>query len=122
MLQVLWARIFLARIQGLNDEKDSNPVPILHGDNSAAVTLIKRLKSTSAIRHIATSYHHILHEVKMGTIVTKWVPSNEMLADGFTKPLTRIMFVQKRKEIGVNCITEVMEDILGNESEDCVSK
>ncbi|RKF84361.1 Copia protein [Golovinomyces cichoracearum] len=108
--------------RGLNDEKDSNPVPILHEDNSAAVTLTKGLKIISAIRHIATSYDHILHKLHMGMVVTKWDPNNKMLADGFTKPLTRIIFVQKRNEIGDSRITEVMKKILGDESEDCVSE
>ncbi|KAI0995354.1 hypothetical protein K3495_g12827, partial [Podosphaera aphanis] len=73
----LWARMFLGWIQGKEVQWDEDmnshgtpAVPLLFGDNKAAVTLTQGLKSTSKIRHIATSYHHILDEVKKGSIKT----------------------------------------------------
>ena len=114
--RALWARTFTWLVQGKEviwDEKgDSHstpPVPLLYGDNKAAVVLTQGLRSTSKIRHIATSYHHILDEVKHGSLKTYWVPGKDMLADGFTKPLTRILFEKNRDAIGVRDITKVMK-------------
>lgn len=113
--RVLWVRIFVASIQGKEISWDDDgssrgtmPIPILYGDNSAAVTLTQGLKSTSKIRHVATSFHHILDEVKKGSIKTYWIPGADMLADGFTKPLPRPIFERNRDLIGIRDVEKIM--------------
>ncbi|MGI4816548.1 MAG: reverse transcriptase domain-containing protein [Janthinobacterium lividum] len=111
-LRVLWVKLFMAKIQG-QDELARPTAPILHGDNKAAVALTEGLKSPLTVRHLASSYHHIVDEVtRKKSIVTKWIPGKDMLADGFTKPLPRDAFKEKRTQIGVREITEVMRRAL----------
>ncbi|KHJ33887.1 putative tir-nbs-lrr type disease resistance protein [Erysiphe necator] len=107
-VRALWARICYSRLQGQENSSDVNekskeefPIALLFCDNKAALTLTHGLKSTSAIRHIRTSFHHIVDEVRQGTLCTNWVPGKDMLADGLTKPLGRIQFEDKRRRIGV---------------------
>ena len=54
------------------------------------------------IKHIDTSFHQVVDEVKKGSIKLFLVPGEEMLADGFTKPLLRPAFEDKRARIGVD--------------------
>ena len=114
--RALWARMILAFLEGhpieWDDDGDSHselPAALLFGDNKAAVILSQGLKNTSSIRHIRTSYHHILDEVKHGSIKTYWVPGKDMLADGFTKPLPRGSFEEKRGRIGIHNVAKMME-------------
>ena len=57
-----------------------------------------------------SSRHYLIHEsalqrifgyIKNGSIKLFWVPDKKMLADGFTKPLSRPAFEDKRARIGV---------------------
>ena len=91
------------------DSHTELPAALLFGDIKAAITLSKGLRNTSSIRHIPSSYHHILDEVQHGSIRTYWVPGKDMLADGFTNPLARGSFEEKRGRIGVNNVRRIME-------------
>ena len=54
------------------DEDHNSPstalVPMLFGDNMAAVLLTQGLTSTSKVRHIDSAYHVIVDNVKKGAI------------------------------------------------------
>jgi hypothetical protein len=111
----LWARLFLATIEGNPIEWDEEgnshgtpPVPMLFGDNKAAVLLTQGLSSTSKVRHIDTAYHVITGNVKKGALQVYWISGKDQLADGFTKPLARPAFEEKRRRIGVRDIRVAM--------------
>ena len=101
--QAIWTRRLVSSIEGTSG---SSSVPLLFGDNKASLQLSKGVSNTSKIKHIDTSFHQIIDEVKNGSIKLFWVPSEEMLADGFTKPLPRPAFEDKRARIGVVDIEE----------------
>jgi hypothetical protein len=113
--KALWARLFLASIEGnpIKWDEEGNsygtpPVPMLFGDNKAAVLLTQGLSSTSKVRHIDTAYHVITGNVKKGALQVYWIPGKDQLADGFTKPLARPEFEEKRRRIGVRDIRRLM--------------
>ena len=96
--QAIWTRRLVSSIEGT---PTNSAIPLLFGDNKASLQLSRGVSNTSKIKHIDTSFHHIIDEVKNGSIKLFWVPSEEMLADGFTKPLPRPAFEDKRGRIGV---------------------
>lgn len=114
--RLLWVNQFAIRVEGKEQQWNEDgqiiggrPVPLLFGDNKASVIISQGLKSTSKIRHIQRSYHHILDETKKGHIEVYWIAGKDQLADGFTKPLPRPEFIKKRHDIGVRDISKVMK-------------
>ena len=96
----LWGRRLLAELEG----KGEQAVPLLLGDNKGAVQLTRGVSNTSKIKHIDTAFHHVVDEVKEGRIQVYWVPGENMLADGMTKPLPKEAFERNRKRIGIGPI------------------
>ena len=54
----------------------------------------KSPRFTTKLRHVDIHAHWLRQEVTLGTIAVKWVPSAEIIADGFTK----ILPIQRHKE------------------------
>jgi len=98
--QAMWTRRIVAMIEG-QEENEAEPVPILFGDNKGSIQLTRGLSNTSKIKHIDTAFHHVIDEVKQGSIKIYWIPGKMMLADGFTKALPRDTFERNRKAIGM---------------------
>ena len=96
--QAIWTRRLVSSIEGTST---NSAVLLLFGDNKASLQLSKGVSNTSKIKHIDISFHQIIDEVKNGSIKLFWIPSEEMLTDGFTKPLPRPAFEDKRARIGV---------------------
>lgn len=96
----LWGRRLLAELEG----KGEQAVPLLLGDNKGAVQLTRGVSNTSKIKHIDTAFHHVVDEVREGRIQVYWVPGENMLADGMTKPLPREAFERNRRRIGIGPI------------------
>ncbi len=82
--QAIWTRQVVSSTEGTPKEL---AVPLLFGDNKASLQLSKGVSNMSKIKHINTSFHQVVNEVKKGSIKLIWVPKEEMLADRFTKPL-----------------------------------
>jgi len=56
-------------------------------DNSAAITLTKNVSGHSHMKHTDIKHHWICEAVEIGDIVVTYVPSEENMADLFTKVL-----------------------------------
>jgi hypothetical protein len=65
-------------------------------DNQAAIKLATNSTSSIRTRHIDIKYHHLKQEVKNGTIKMVYLPTDNQLADIFTKSLGRVLFVRFR--------------------------
>ena len=85
--QALWLRRFLRDV-GLHTA-ESPPTTHLSVDNTGAIALVKEVRFHARTKHIDVHYHFVHEHVKNGTFEVTHVPTTEMLADGFTKPLTR---------------------------------
>jgi hypothetical protein len=83
---------------GYNQDK---PTPIQQ-DNSGAITVYKQGWSYSnKSRHIRVKYFYILEQIEEGTIAIIATPTEEMIADGLTKPLTGQAFKCSRERMGI---------------------
>ena len=90
----------MAMIEG-KDEDKADAVPILFRDNKGSIQLTRGLSNTSKIKHVDTAFHHVIDEVRQGSIKIYWIPGKMMLADGLTKALPRDSFERNRKAIGM---------------------
>ena len=100
----IWVRKMVTKLERFgvtNVDGVEEPVPILFGDNKASIQLGKGISNTGKIKHIDTAFHEVKDESRKGTILLQWVPGDQMLADGFTKPLPRVTFEIAREKIGV---------------------
>ena len=64
----------------------------MYVDNQGAIALAKNPVQHQRCKHVDIKYHFIRDEVKKGTISLNYVPSQENVADIFTKPLPRAKF------------------------------
>ena len=100
----IWVRKMVTNLERFgvtNVNGVEEPVPILFGDNKASIQLGKGISNTGKIKHIDTAFHEVKDESRKGTILLQSMPGDQMLADGFTKPLPRVAFEMAREKIGV---------------------
>lgn len=105
----LWIQRVVNTLEGASRTNLKEGVALLFGDNRASIQISKGVSNTSKIKHIDTAFHHILDEVRKGTVKAYWVPGTEQLADGFTKPLPRLAFERNRELIGIMDVEVVKE-------------
>ena len=91
----LWLHEFLREIGLLND----NPI-YCKCDNSGAVELSKSSQYRGRSKHIEIRYHFIRQLVEQCKVEVGHVPSQDMLADIFTKPLAVPKFIAFRDMLG----------------------
>ena len=86
--QILWTRHFLDA-QGW-DVEDS----IVHQDNKSTILLAEngRLSSSKRTRHLNIRYFFVTDCIKANDLSIKYCPTEEMVADYFTKPLQGALF------------------------------
>ena len=103
----LWSREFLTA-QGV-DIEDSIP----HQDNKSAILLETNGKASSSkrTRHINIRFFFVTDQVKKGNLTIRHCPTDQMLADYFTKPLTGSKFQELWNKImnpkDTNCIKSI---------------
>lgn len=74
---------------------------VVFEDNQGAIALSSNPNNHPRTKHIDIKYHYTRELVQNGVIRLIYCPTNDMLADMFTKGLDRIKFEQMRLKIGV---------------------
>jgi hypothetical protein len=80
--EAIWIRRFLRDI-GI----ETKPLSF-RCDSKSAIAWTKNPVQHHRTKHIGVKYHFVREKVKEGEIVISHVPTEENIADGFTKPLT----------------------------------
>jgi hypothetical protein len=70
-------------------------------DNQRAIALIILGSQNRRTRHINVRYHYIRDYIESGTIAPHYTPTNDILADRFTKTLDRLKFATFVSSIGM---------------------
>ena len=86
--EALWLRVFL----GLLHFPVPQPFPIL-SDNQAACSLSNSTAVSARSKHIDICHHFIHAHVQDGSFTTTWIPTADMPADIFMKPLPFVAIV-----------------------------
>ncbi|KAL2884885.1 Retrovirus-related Pol polyprotein from transposon TNT 1-94 [Ceratocystis lukuohia] len=81
---------------------------LMYGDNQAALKIAGNLGASSKTKHIDIQYHAVKEWIRDGKITLKYVTTDNMLADGFTKPLIARKFNTFRSQINVNPAPEAI--------------
>ena len=70
-------------------------------DNTSAIAITENPVQHSRTKHIDIKYHFIREHVMNGTIEMHFVPSEEQIADIFTKPLDESTFTRLVSKLGM---------------------
>ena len=62
----------------------------IHVDNQGTINLAKNPVNHQRSKHIDIKYHFIRSEIQAGTVKLEYVPTEENVADIFTKPATKV--------------------------------
>ena len=92
MPSLIWSKKFM-EAQGLNVQD-----VILHQDNQSSILLAKngRLSSSKRTKHIDVRYFFVTDRIKNKELSVEFCPTEQMIADFFTKPLQGRLFYQLR--------------------------
>jgi len=95
MGQVLWTRHFLAA-QG-----EYVPTTTIYQDNKSTILLAENGKASSSkrTRHLNVRYYFVTDQIKKGHVKVAFCPTQDMVADFFTKPLQGSLFMRMRERI-----------------------
>jgi hypothetical protein len=94
--QVEWMKQTLQDIKIVFEEPT-----IIHCDNTSAISLSKNPIQHSKSKHIPIKYHYLRDQAENKNIKLEYVPTQEQVADTFTKPLNKDVFEYLRKQLGV---------------------
>ena len=90
------------RVNIREDEQHQKNLPVLlRGDNQSALTLAKDAHIQERSKHIDVAYYHICDLHKKNQIKVEFVPSQDMVADGLTKPLPKQNFKRFLSQLGL---------------------
>jgi len=73
----------------------------LWGDNQGAIALVKNPAHHERTKHIDVQYHFIRSLAERGDLIVGYVPTEDMVADIFTKPLPKAKFERDCARIGL---------------------
>ena len=73
----------------------------LKGDNQSSISLANNPVLHTRTKHIGIQHHYIRDEVTSRRINLVYTPTEEMLADGLTKPLSHVKFFNFIKQLGM---------------------
>jgi hypothetical protein len=94
--QAAWYRSILSELGYLVD----NPIPI-HCDNKGAVDLALNPITGRRSKHIDIKHHVLRDYVDKNAISLIRTPTEEMVADGFTKSLARVLLHRFNVDMGI---------------------
>ena len=70
-------------------------------DNISAINLSKNPIQHSRTKHIEIRHHFLIDHTQKGDIILQFIPTENQLADIFTKPLGEEQFCKIRQELGI---------------------
>ncbi|MDA3875508.1 MAG: reverse transcriptase domain-containing protein [Halothiobacillus sp.] len=115
MPMVLWSRNFLEH-QGYAVQDN-----VVYQDNQSAILLERNGKSSSGrrTRHMDIRYFFATDQIAKGRMRVQYCPTEEMVADFFTKPLQGSLF-RKFRALVLNLDDETRIDLSSSKSQECV--
>jgi hypothetical protein len=93
------SRVIWTRNWNISQGYEERPA-VIYQDNQSTIALVEKGKSTSQrTRHVSIRYFFLKDRIDSHEIEIRYLPTDVMLADIFTKPLQGKKFVDMRKEL-----------------------
>ena len=74
---------------------------IIYCDNQGAIALAKNPESHARSKHIDIQWHYQREKIEDGSIEFKFIQTEQQIADGLTKALTKEKFLIFRRALGL---------------------
>jgi hypothetical protein len=84
--------------------QSSPTIIIIRSDSQGSIALSKNPEHHARSKHIDIRHHFVREQVAAGVVALQYVPTQEMLADVLTKPLSRDQHVKLVHEMGVHSV------------------
>ena len=72
---------------------------VVNVDNQSAINLAKNPMYHKRTKHIQVKYHFIRDEVRSGKVELLYIPTEDNVADIFTKPVTKLKLDRFKTDI-----------------------
>ena len=84
----------------------------IHCDNTQTLRLLKEdsAKLNTKLRHVDIHQHWLRQEYTARRVLFEWIPTTEMIADGFTKALPKQKFQNFVQMVGMVDISDRLRD------------
>lgn len=73
----------------------------MFGDNQGAIALTENAHLNDRSKHVDICYHYIRDLVENGRCKVDYIPTDDMVADGMTKPLQKVKFERFKEQMGL---------------------
>jgi hypothetical protein len=97
-----WLAQVLKDIGHLELIASDNKTVWMRADNQGAIALAKNPHLHERSRHIDISYHYVRDLVQKGRVKIDYIPTADMITNGFIKPLERIAFKKFKDQLGMS--------------------
>jgi len=103
---IFMSRLFKAMTLRLNE------LLTIHCDNTQTLRLLKEdsAKLNMKLRHVNIYQHWLRQEYVVRRVLFKWIPTTEMITDGFTKALLKQKFQNFVQMVGMVDILDRLRD------------
>lgn len=95
----VWLKGFLDQL-----ELDGISCPqavVIFGDNQGAIALAENPQFHARTKHISIQNHWICERIDGKEVALEYIPTDQQIADGLTKPLTKDRFLAFRAALGL---------------------
>ena len=103
--ELSWIRELIQELQ--IDGISTNGPTTLYADNKGAISLTESTAYHKRSKHIAVRYHWTRQMIQNNEVELNYLPTDEMLADGMTKPLKSVKHAEFVKTLGLKRKEEV---------------
>jgi hypothetical protein len=97
--ELMWLRAFIGELTTPFAEPT-----VLHCDNQGAIALSKDNKFHTRTKHINIRYHYICEAVENKNILMQYIPTDDNIADIFTKALPKPKLIKFVKLLGLGSL------------------
>lgn len=99
--EATWLRLLMTELGLLGIDNQLTKIA-LRGDNQSSIALANNPVLHQRSKHIDIQHHYIRDEVDAKRIELSYIPTEEMIADGLTKPLSAIKYLTFVKQMGMS--------------------
>lgn len=100
--EAVWLKTFVSE---LGEHASDEPV-LIYEDNQDSIALAKNSEFHKRTKHIDIRFHFVREKVESSQVVLQYCPTQDMLADIMTKPITAPQFVALRTKLGIDVAGE----------------